>query len=398
MLSLSRNGGWVRPVMALGLMLALPSLVGGCRRRGQADEGPENEDVAMRSSGAEAQAVEPGPPPADWPRVLVVGPGSGPALYLGHAEDAPAVGYLNPGVRIRIESSPVNGRIEALVAGALATKGWIPTNRLAAYAQQRGRVEGTRAYLGPNDLVGILGPAEAEGQMRVEVRPWLGGSNFLGPFVGTYATEQLADEEVDESAVEGVSEGECFRLPAGQTVTVYDRPGGEAVANLPSQDPPLPVTRLLERGGWSGIRAGYGPYLTGFVNAQLTPCQGAMPAPEPMVPASSGERPYWMAQESGPLHRVAEGTRVRFHGETIARLRAPGWARELGRQGDDMVDVFVAVDDQTALRGLVPASALTLVEGAGGSAATPAAPQQPAAPQPPATPQVQEEELPPELQ
>lgn len=394
MQSVSRNGGLFRPVTALGVLLVLSMAVGGCRRRPQQAEG-EAPSGGIGTAGGATQPVEAGPPPEDWPRVLVVGPGSGPALFLGHADDAPAVGYLNPGVRIRLESAPLNGRVEVLVAGALATKGWIPTGRLAAYAQERGRVEGTRAYLGPNDMVGILGPAQTEGQMRVEVRPWLGGSNFLGPFVGTYSSELLADEEVDETTVEGVSEGECFRLPAGQTVTVYDRPDGEAVANIPAQDPPLAVTRLIARGGWHGIRAGYGPYLTGFVSDTLTPCEGAMPAPEPMVPSSEGERPFWMEQESGPLHRVAEGTRVQFHGRTVARLRAPGWARELGRQGDDMVDVFVAVDEQTALRGLVPASSLTLVEGEATQAPTPAGGGGAAEPSPPP---VEQEELPPELQ
>lgn len=373
----------------LALLLAVPPLIMGCGGRGQTEtEGDSLETTA----GTEGTSVEPGPPPADWPRVLVLGPGSGPALYLGHEENAPAVGYLNPGVRIRLESGEVNGRMKVLVAGALATKGWVPVGRIGAYAQHRGRVEGTRAYLGPNDLVGVLGPA-GEGQMRIEVRPWLGGSQFLGPFVGTFPREHLADREVEAGQAESVSEGTCHRLPAGQTVPVYDRPGGEAVANLPAMEPPLPVVVLMERGGWFGIRAGYGPYLTGFLNVPLTPCEGGLPAPEPMVPAGRDGRPYWMSQETGPLHRVAAGTQLRFHGQIIARLRTEGWARELGRQ-DGQVDVFVAVDDQVALRGLVPADSLTLVEGGnaapGGSDA--------AAPPPAPAAHAPQEELPPELQ
>lgn len=237
--------------------------------------------------------------------------------------------------------------------------------------------------------MGILGPAEDEGQMRVEVRPWMGGASFVGPFVGTFPMEHLADHPPEDDA-EGVTPGDCYRLPAGQTVPMYERPGGEPVANLPPSDPGMTVTVLRARGDWYGVRAGFGPYLTGYVQGNLTACGGDAPAPEPMVPASDGDRPYWMGQESGPLHRVAAGTRVRFHGRTIARLRSQGWARELGRQDGGMVDVFVAVDEDVALRGLVPEDSLTLVEGA-----SPAAAESAPAPAPEPEP---EEDLPPELQ
>ncbi|GAB5546682.1 MAG: hypothetical protein SangKO_064420 [Sandaracinaceae bacterium] len=381
-----RGGGAVRPFSILLGFLALSLALAGCRRRGAEET---EEGASAGGATPQAEEVEAGPPPEDWPRILVVGPGVGPALYLGHAENAPAVGYLNPGVRVRLESAPLNGRVEVLVAGALATKGWVPLSRVAAYAQHRGRVEGTRAYLAPGDLVGILGPAEDEGQMRVEVRPWMGGASFVGPFVGTFPMEHLADHPPEDDA-EGVTPGDCYRLPAGQTVPMYERPGGEPVANLPPSDPGMTVTVLRARGDWYGVRAGFGPYLTGYVQGNLTACGGDAPAPEPMVPASDGDRPYWMGQESGPLHRVAAGTRVRFHGRTIARLRSQGWARELGRQDGGMVDVFVAVDEDVALRGLVPEDSLTLVEGA-----SPAAAESAPAPAPEPEP---EEDLPPELQ
>ncbi|MCB9592630.1 MAG: hypothetical protein H6719_07850 [Sandaracinaceae bacterium] len=357
--------------MALALALAAP----GCRRRPPAEESAGGSTTA----GGGAPAVEPGPPPADWPRVLVIGPGSGPAIYLGHAEDAPAVGYLNPGTRVRLESNVVNGRVEVLVGGQLATKGWVPLPRVGAYVQERGRIEGTRAYVGPGDFVGILGQA-SPGQMRVEVRPWLGGGNFIGPFVGTYPADQLADHP-PEGEVEGVTPGECYHLPAGQTLSVDESADGNPITNLPALDPPLSVTVLRARNDLFGVRAGYGPYVTGYVRGALERCAGEMPAPEPMAPASDGERPVWMRLESGPLHRVASGARVRFHGRTIARLRGEGWARELGRQDGGLVDVFLAVDDAVAIRGLVREADLTLVEGG--------------APAPAPEP---EEELPDELQ
>ncbi len=355
---------WHALLGVVGVVAGL-GLATGCNRNARGTEG----GGGGADDGGGEVATEQGPP-AGWPRVLVVGPGTEPALYLGPEENSPAFGYVNPGVRIRLESGVRGNRVEALVAGGLPTKGWIPVDRIAAYAQQRGRVEGTPFYLGPNDLVNVLGPASEAGQMRVAVRPWLGGATFLDARVGTFPADRLADRPIDASSVEQPTPGECYRLPAGQTVPVYDRPNGQAVASLPAQDPPVTVVVLRERAPWYGVRAGYGPFVVGYVQGQLTPCGGARPEPAPMVPASSGEVPYWMTQETGTLHRVASGTRVRFNGRTIARLRQDGWAREIGRQGDQ-VDVFLAVDGDLAVRGLVPASALTPVEGQPASAPPP---------------------------
>lgn len=335
-------------------------------------------DEGVGAGGEEVAA----PRSTDLPRVLVIGPGSGPALYLSPDANAAAFGFVNPGVRVRVESGVQNGRVEVLVAGPLPTKGWVPSERLAMYAQQRGRVEGTPVYLGPNDLVNVLGPGAEEGQMRVAVRPWLGGELFLDPQVGTFAADLLDNQPVDAASVEGPTEGECFRLPPGQTVPVYQSPNDPPVTSLPAQDPPLPVVVLRNRAPWYGIRAGYGPYVVGYVQAPLTPCEGAPPAPAPMVP-TGGERPYWMTQEPGALYRIAVNTPVTFGRNpdgtprVIARLRQEGWAREIGRE-DGHVDVFLAVDDNVALRGLVPETALTLVE----AGATPPAPAVPPAPAP----------------
>lgn len=361
-----------------GLLLLSASLLAftpGCKRR--------TNGAGTEATGAGGEQAGQAPPPTgDLPRVLTIGPGAGPALHSGPAPNAAAFGYLNPGVRVRVESAVQSGRVEVLVAGPLPTKGWVPTERLAAYVQQRGRVDGTPFYVGPNDLVTVLGPAAEAGKMRIAVRPWLGGpmtdpSNFLEARVGTFDTELLADRPVDLASVEGPSEGRCFRLPAGQSVPVYERPSGEPIVTLPAQDPPATVVVLRERAPWYGIRAGYGPYLVGYVQAPLTPCEGPRPPPVPMVPPPSGEVPSWMAQERGNLYRVAAGTRVMFGRDaegrprTIARLREQGWARELRRQEGDQIDAFIAVNEDVALRGLVPQSALTLVE-AGQPAPAPA--------------------------
>lgn len=376
---MGRSASWCS---ILGILLALLALLApGCNRD---RNGASDDDSA---GGEESEA----PLPSGWPQVLVVGPGTGPALYVSSAPDAAAYGYVNPGVRVRLESAPQNGRVKALLAGPLPTRGWIPADRIAAYVQQRGRVEGTPFYVGPNDFVNVLGPAEAEGQMRIAVRPWLGGATFLDAQVGTFPTAQLAGRQVDAANAEQPTEGQCYRLPPGQTVPVYERPGAEPVAQLPAQDPPLTVVVLRDRSPWYGIRAGYGPYVVGYVQAQLTPCEGARPAPAPLIPTSGGEVPYWITQEPGNLYRVAANTSVTFNDRTIARLRQDGWARELDRRAGERVDVFVAVNDDVALRGLVPASALTLVESGERPSGTPAAPAQPAAPPPP------DEDVPDEL-
>jgi hypothetical protein len=346
------------------IALVLLVLAAGCNR----NRGGETETQDVAGGGGGEAAVEAGPPPAGWPRVLVTGPGTGPGLYLGPDNNAPAFGYVSPGVRVRIESGVRNGRVEVLVAGGLPTKAWMPMDRVSAYAQRRGRVNGTSAYVGANDLVGLAGPAEG-GQIRVAVRPWLGGSTFLDPQVGTLPADAIADRPVDAASAEAPTPGDCFRLPPGREVAVFDQPGGRQVAVLPP-DPPQTVVVLRARDPWYGIRAGYGPYVVGYVQGPLTACEGARPEPPPMVPPA-GEMPAWIANEDGALYRVAQGTRIRFNGRTIARLRAQGWAREIGRQQGDLVDVFVAVDNGVALRGLVPMSALTLVEGARAAPAEP---------------------------
>lgn len=358
------------------LCALLVALAPGCQRRAAETGQPEE-------SSAGDEHAAPSAPPSDLPRVLVIGPGGGPALFLDSGPEAPAFGYLNPGVRVRLESGIENGRVQVLVAGPLPTKGWVPADRLAAYAQSRGRVEGTPYYLGPNDLVTVLGASADEGRMRIAVRPWMGGQEFLEARIGTFDAELLDDRPVDASTVEGPTEGRCYRLPAGQSVSLYDRPGGQPVLTLPARTPPATVVVLRERAPWYGIRAGYGPYAVGYVQAPLTPCEGMRPPPEPMVPTSEGDAPYWMEQESGNLYRVASGTRVTFGRNpdgtprTIARLRQEGWAREVRRQEGGLIDAFIAVNDDVAIRGLIPETALTLV-----SAAEPSAPPPPSEPAP----------------
>jgi hypothetical protein len=56
---------------------------------------------------------------------------------------------------------------------------------------------------------------------------------------------------------------------------------------------------------------------------------------------------------------VPAGTRIRFDGQTVAILDQDGFAREMARHEETQeVDVFVAIDEDVAVRGLVPADAI----------------------------------------
>ena len=133
------------------------------------------------------------------------------------------------------------------------------------------------------------------------------------------------------------------------------------------------------------MRAGIGPFLIGWV-------RGALEAPdaEDLV-VSGGAVVGSAAPHAGPprllqndatmpLWRVRTRARVRFDGVTVGRLGDRGWAREMRRTPDGEVDVFVAVDDDVAVRGMVSAGDLEPVE----PGAIPQAPETGATAQPPA--------------
>ncbi len=128
------------------------------------------------------------------------------------------------------------------------------------------------------------------------------------------------------------------------------------VATLPALDPPLNLVVLIHQGDWKGVRVGVGPYLVGFVNVALTPGQvphgGALSGGSHAGPGEVPER--LRADNDKPLWRLPAGTRIRFNGVTTAILEQPGFARELHRYNRyHQVDVFAAVDDQVAVRGMV---------------------------------------------
>lgn len=312
------------------------------------------------------------------PEELLTTPGSSPAIFTGPGPQAPAVGYVTGGVAVRITGAMENGRVPIRIDGPMAIRAWMTTARLGMRVIHRGRVSGTRAYLGPGDLVRYVGPGE-EGKIRVEVRPRLSNGTELGPFTGEFPAVGLSLEAPPADA-EAPSAGTPMHLPAAQAVPIYDRPDGEIIANVPASTPPETVVVLRPGEQWKGVRVGTGPYLVGYVNVALTPAEAA-PTAQPEATAGSDGVPARIAAEQGtPLVRVADRGRVRFDGTTFAILHAAGFGREMQRyEGTQESDVFVAVDDQIAVRGMMRFSDLSPAEAAA-PAAAPAEPTPATAP------------------
>lgn len=313
--------------------------------------------------------------PARWPRDFVAGPGTGPALFLHQGSDAPALGYVSEGVRFSIAGLPENGRVPVRIRAGLKVRAWLSATRLAHRVQRRGKIRDTAAYVGPGDLVRILGPDIDQERMRVEVMPRYGRDALGTAVTGTFPTVGLAPDAPAEA--EALSSGTTRGLPEGREVALYDRPRGEVIARLPALTPPIRVEVLRERGEWKGVRVGDGPYLVGYVDADL----GDAPPALEDEPANEEMPRRLQAEEDKPLWRLAVGTRVRFDGRTVAILDAEGWGREMNRyENTGEVDLFVAVNDEVAVRGMVRISDLQPAE-----EAAPETPETPETPEPTTT-------------
>lgn len=359
---MSRRGlGFLRSFVVLGAVSALTGL-SGCGGAGAANRASAAAGTGGGAGGASACS---GGAPAGWPSVLVARGGNDPALFAGPDDNAPAFGYLSEGVRLRVDCPPSNGRVAVTVGGALVVHGWVPLSRTMVYAAQRGRIDGTPVFLGENDPIGLTS-AESDGTFRVDLRPRLGreGAGDLGPFSGSVSADLLRDRPSFDGVDPGLSAGEPMRLPAGTAVRVFDRPNGEVIATLPVLDPPLTVVVIRSRDGWNGVRVGVGPYLVGYIEGTLEPSTMEALGTRPGAPdngVEEGAMPGRIAREDdGTLVRIAAGTEVFFYGEDVGRARGQAWGREFSRDGDD-VDVYLAVDDGVALRGIVPAASVTPV-------------------------------------
>lgn len=345
-----QEGMTLRWWMVLGALAALS----GCNRGG----GQAPPSGAASSDGV-AGAVA-GSLPGAVPPVLLAGPGTGPALYLGAASSDPAVGYLSPDTSFEVAGALGAERVAVRINGPMTVEGlYFTSSRLAARVLRGGRVRGTPVSVGVGNVVRVLGPADEERRTRIAVTPVVADPRLregLGTWEGTFPVVGLGADT--SGASESLPEGATRRLPATE-VGLYDAPGGALVYTLPALNPGLTVELVRDEGPWHAVRVGSGPFLVGFVQTNL------IPAAATMVPASGAGRsgaalPQRISDEAAlPLFRVPAGTEVVFEGRVIARLNQPGWARELRRYAAySQSDVFVAVDDSVAVRGLVSVNAL----------------------------------------
>jgi hypothetical protein len=307
---------------------------------------------APRASDPSAGALE------DWPKQARAGEGRGPGLFLGPESNSPSIGFLSEGVPLEIAGLPDRGRIPVRVRSGMRVRGYFPMQRLEALVLQRGRIRDTPVYVGPSDRVRILGGAGG-GRTHVSVTPRLvsteGVPVALPSYEGSFPAVGLgADVMPGAEAVPGTP----IAIRGDAPVHVYESPGGRLLVTLPAAAT-FTGYEVRRDEGMSAVLLGDGPYLAGYVS--VTPIAAAprpRPAPRAFTAAGVPERIRDDA-EGRPLFRVAAGTRVTFDGVTIASVDELGWAREIVRYGETgEADVFVAVDEAVAVRGMVPVDSL----------------------------------------
>lgn len=305
---------------------------------------PSQGDVAGEAS-AEAREL---------PQRMRLAHTDSPVFFLGPDPDAPTIGFASDALRVRVMGAPESGRVPVRADGPLRVSAYVPEELLVLRVQRRGQVRGTPVYLAPNQAVRVLGASETPERWRVLVAPVLMGET-LAPVEGTYPIRGLGADDAP-TAAEPPAEGVLERVPAQTELRLWDRPAGSVRFVIPARQAPWCVRTLGKRGAFTAVRAGEGPYLVGYTDQALLSCaDGAAPDPArsaPQAPAQ-GSLPVRLLRETGPLRRVKRGAVLRFNGTEVATFEEPGYARVLARYPNGELDVFAAVDDTVALRGLL---------------------------------------------
>jgi hypothetical protein len=294
---------------------------------------------------------------ARLPSPVLIQAGDQPALFLGSEADAAQIGYLSGHVPLQVLGRARGGRVPVRIDGSLRTRGYVDERMLALRVQRRGRLRGTPVYVGPNDVVLVTGNEGA--RLRVRAQAKLRGQPFGPHYDGSYPSEGLAAQAAPSEAPRP-EPGSAYTVPANTVVPLFDQPGSAASGELPALPEPYTVTVVNHTDGWLALRAGDGPYLIGWTPAALTPAPASEPAPAPareeLAEPHAVRLPARLANEPGALKRVAAGTKVVFGEEVIGVLKRDGYARIVHAYDDaGYVDVFIAADDDVALRGLVRA-------------------------------------------
>lgn len=279
----------------------------------------------------------------------------GPALFTGSGEDAGRIGFLSSELPVEIAGASERGRVPVRIDGPLRARGFVDEASLRLRVQRRGRLRGAPIYVGPGDLVQVIG---SDGERRVvRATPEL-GDGALDTFEGSYPAAGLAAQRPPADA-EAPPSGTRVEVPSGRELVLYEQPGGARVASVKPRSAPYPVDVLNRHGSWSALRIGRGPYLIGWAELGQVRELGPSPAPQQPAPRDGTALPARIAAEQGELKRVPTGTKVVFGDQVVAVFKAPGWARVLRvYEQDGFSDVFAAVNDDLTVRGLVLTSAL----------------------------------------
>ena len=106
---------------------------------------------------ASIRAIEALTLPGAVPPVLLAGPGTGPALYLGASSNDPPVGYLSPDTSFEVAGTLGGDRVAVRINGPMTVEGlFFTSNRLAARVLRGGRVRGTPVSVGVGNVVRVL--------------------------------------------------------------------------------------------------------------------------------------------------------------------------------------------------------------------------------------------------
>ena len=297
-----------------------------------------------------------------FPQEMLLAHTDQPAFFLSAQPDAAIVGFGSDELAVKLEGSPAGDRVRVRVEGPLEVTAFVPKELLMLRVQRRGQVRGTPVYLAPNHAVQVLGNADAKGRLRVRAAATVMGES-LEPMEGTFPSSGLAARPAPESAQQP-AEGQAKLVPANRELRLLDRPHGTLTVVVPGKPAPWAIRALGQRDGFTAVRAGEGPFLVGYTDLSLapapTPTSHAAPPVHAKKPkATGGAVPARLLRETGPLRRVKRGARLRFDGQDIATFHAAGYARVLARYPNGELDVFAAVDDTVALRGLLRHDDLT---------------------------------------